>query len=514
MNGRIAAIVRADVLTRFRRLSTVVVFLLLSATAYLWVPDPASGKTIMAIGGARVLYNSAALGLSTATLATIFVGLFGFYVVSNAVQRDVTSRCGFVIAATDMRTSEYLFGKFMGNVVFLATFMGGYMLAAMAMLLVRGEAPLQPLVFARPYLAVVPSTIVFVSVIAILFESIPWLSGRFGDVVYFFLWASVLGVVVNAMEHGAQWARFIDFNGFGFLFNWTKETFHTQAMSIGQSSFDRSKALIITPDLTLTMGGLLARLTSTVAPLPLLGIALVFFHRFDPARVRTAGPKGKRSWSARLNMLAKPLVRPLVSIAMRGGSSPSLLRAAMSDALITISSYPVFALFFVFVAIGAFAGADILSIGFLFAGIFIADVASRDRRAGTLGFVWSSPLLQPRFVLWKLMSSTIVAATMLTPCLVRAAITRPVALPALIVACLFVAAMATGLGVISGNPKTFIVTYLTLWYIAVNDKGANDWTDFAGFFHLPSPTVMAGYAVAGLLFLAAGEALHRRRLEP
>ncbi|HXH41657.1 MAG TPA: hypothetical protein VNN08_23740, partial [Thermoanaerobaculia bacterium] len=130
--GRISAIVRADFLIRFRRLSTVIVFLLLSGFAYLWVPDPRSGMTLMQINGARVLYNSAAIGMGTSMLATIFVGLFGFYVISNAVRRDIDSRCGYVIASTTMRTSEYIFGKFLGNVVFLTTFVAGYMLASMA----------------------------------------------------------------------------------------------------------------------------------------------------------------------------------------------------------------------------------------------------------------------------------------------------------------------------------------------------------------------------------------------
>ena len=184
--GRIAAIVRADFLIRFRRLSTVVVFLLLSGFAYVWIPDPATGRTLMQINGARVLYNSAAIGMATSMLASMFVGLFGFYVISNAVRRDIDSRCGYVIASTTMRTSEYIIGKFLGNVVFLSTFMGGYMVASMAMLLVRGEAPLEPLIFMKQYAIMVPSTIVFVSVVAIVFESIPFLSGRFGDVAYFF----------------------------------------------------------------------------------------------------------------------------------------------------------------------------------------------------------------------------------------------------------------------------------------------------------------------------------------
>ena len=70
----------------------------------------------MQINGARAIYNSAAIGMATAMLATIFVGLFGFYVISNAVRRDIDSRCGYVIASTTMRSGEYLLGKFLGNV--------------------------------------------------------------------------------------------------------------------------------------------------------------------------------------------------------------------------------------------------------------------------------------------------------------------------------------------------------------------------------------------------------------
>ena len=100
---RFGAIVRADVLVRFRRPSTAVLFLLLCWFAYLWIPDPATGRALLQIGGKRALYNSAALGMATASVATIFIGLAGFYILSNAIRRDVQSRCGFVIASTTMR---------------------------------------------------------------------------------------------------------------------------------------------------------------------------------------------------------------------------------------------------------------------------------------------------------------------------------------------------------------------------------------------------------------------------
>ena len=96
--------------------------------------------------------------------------------------------------------------------------------------------------------------------------------------------------------------------------------------------------------------------------------------------------------------------------------------------------------------------------------------------------------------------------------LARAAITRPAAAIAIVVAVLFVCAAATSLGVMSGNPKSFIVLFLTFWYVAVNDKGSNPSLDFAGFFHTPPMSVVVGYFVATIAFIAAAEAMHRRAL--
>lgn len=139
MNGslrRIAAIVRVDFLVRFRRLSTLVLFLLLSAFAYVWLPAPSTGRTLIQINEHRAIYNSGAIGMGTASLGMFFVGLFGFYVISNAIRRDVVTRCGLVAASTPMRSSEYLLGKFLGNICFLTAFLGGFMLSSMAMVLV------------------------------------------------------------------------------------------------------------------------------------------------------------------------------------------------------------------------------------------------------------------------------------------------------------------------------------------------------------------------------------------
>lgn len=505
MIGRIGAIVRADFLIRFRRLSTVIVFLLLSGFAYVWIPAPSSGMALMVINRTRVLYNSAAIGMGTSMLAVIFVGLFGFYVISNAVRRDIDSRCGYVIASTTVRTSEYVIGKFLGNVVFLSTFVFGYMLASMAMLIVRGEAPLEPLIFMKQYAIIAPSTIVLVSVVAIVFESIPFLSGRFGDVLYFFLYGLSLAFVVNMMMHGGGLARYFDFSGFGYLMEQTHRNFHTDSMSIGASGFDATKPPMVIAGFNLGGGAWATRLVSTLSPIPLLLLAPLFFHRFDPARLRAAGAKGKRGWMRNINALARPFVRPLAAIPVRG--------AALKDAMMTFVSTPFTVFALIGITIAALANPASLPIAFAIVAVFIADVASRDRRAGTTGLIYAAPRLRERFVTWKLSSAAIVALLLLVaPILHTAAAQRARLLP-LIIGILFIAAAATSLGVISGNPKTFIVLFLTFWYVVVNDKGATKALDFAGFFSTPAVGVMGMYVGIAIGLIAMAEVVHRMRLQ-
>ena len=158
--------------------------------------------------------------------------------------------------------------------------------------------------------------------------------------------------MVNALENGgSRSVLYFDFNGFGYLFDFTKTVWHTKSMSIGQSSFDPKQAPVVVQGLWLNREWFLMRLASTLAPLPLLGIALLFFHRFDPSRVRSAGAKGKRSWIGLFNRMTKPLVRPFTAFAMRGG--------AASDAMLTIASTPVIALAAIGFSIAAIAGATL-----------------------------------------------------------------------------------------------------------------------------------------------------------
>lgn len=510
---RLAAIVRADFLIRLRRPSTIVVFLLLSAIPYLLIPKPSTGRALMQIGGQRALYNSATIGMATATLATMFVGLIGFYVISNALRRDVLSRCGYVIASTTMRGSEYLVGKFAGNVVFLSVFTAGFMATAMAMVVVRGEAPLEPWIFAKQYLMLAPPAIAFVSAIAILFESTPLLRSKLGDVLYFFLWIGLLGSVASMLEQGVgtSWAPFFDFSGFGVLLAQMRTYYGTNSLSIGSTTFDAAKGVFDFQGLHVTWYWVATRLTATLAPLALIGVARVFFHRFDPARVRAVpNEKTRRSWIGRLNLLSKPVARLLVRVL-----SPFAGRPAVTDALATIAAFPLVAVAMIFFAIVALAADDaqdlftgVLPVAFAACAIAIADISSREKRAGTTALVFAAPGLRTRFVLWKFASTLIVALAFLGVPLASAIVSRPQMTLALLVGVAFLAAASTALGILSSNPKTFIVGFLTFWYIATQDKGLSPELDFAGWFGTATPAVIAAYAAIALASLALAQLFH------
>ncbi len=511
---RVGAILRTDVLIRFRRFSTAVVFLLLSAFAYVWLPAPSTGRTLIQINGQRAIYNSGAIGMGTASLGMIFVGLFGYYVISNAIKRDIVSRCGLVAAATPMRSIEYLLGKFLGNIVFLGTFLGGFMLFSMAMLLVRGEARLEPLVFLRQYLLLTPAAIVLVSAVAVLFESIPWLSGKLGDVLYFFLWMGFISAVVGNEVNGGKWnwARCIDFTGFGFMIHQMQHTLHTDSIAIGSSPFDPTKPTIVFNGLNMTPDWIGPRVVSILLPLCLLPVAAFFFHRFDPVRLGPSVGRTSRTWLGKFQSLVKPLsrrvIRPLLILPRR----PSLGTAVWADAILTMTLSPLALLAFVGATILSVAGTKTLPVVFAILAIVISDMASRDVRAGTVANLYAVPGLREKFVWWKFGATLVFSLIFCAAAIFVTASRHPDRLGALIVGIIFVVAMATMLGTVSGTSKTFIVAFLSFWYLVVNDQGETRLLDFAGRYGSASNLTVLIYAALGGIAIVLAHVISRLRI--
>jgi ABC-type transport system involved in multi-copper enzyme maturation permease subunit len=245
---RILTIAATDVRMRVARGSTVVVLLALCVLAYVLVPDLSTGRALMQVNGHRALYNSATIALATSSLCATLLGLAGFYLTSNTVRRDMESRTGYVIASTRVRSIEYLTGKTLGSSAFLALVVLVYVLNVMAMQLLRGEARIVPLVYVVMFLAIVGPLIIVVSAIALMFACVRPLSGRMGDVLYFFLWAFLLSApAATAVGGGNGRGAYLDVFGMSFIINAANDQvtrdFHAHPeVSIGSSRFDATKA--------------------------------------------------------------------------------------------------------------------------------------------------------------------------------------------------------------------------------------------------------------------------------
>ena len=152
-----------------------------------------------------------------------------------------------------------------------------------------------------------------------------------------------------------------------------------------------------------------------------------------------------------------------------------------------------------------------LPIVFAVVAIIISDIATRDRRAGTIAILHGAPRLRERFVWWKFGSALVLSLILCLAPIARVGLQGPVIFH-LLIGIVFVAAAATSLGVMTSNSKTFIVGFLSFWYLVVNDHGATPWLDFAGFYGAASPQTMTLYLTLSILGLAAAEIFHRARL--
>lgn len=517
--SRIVAVLWTDLLIRIRKPSTLVSFLLLCFVAYLWVPDPDSGLALMTFAKQRVLYNSPAMAFATSLLCSVFLVLVGFYLVSHSISYDIRTRCGQLIAVTPTSSWEYLCGKFFGNLVFLTVLTIGYLLSSIIMQWVRGEAPLDLTAYLSQYLMMLPPPIVFVSAVALLFESIPRLAGKMGDVLYFFLWGLLLSAAVGlGAGPGANPAMYFDFTGLALVEQGLFSQPGTENVSIGVSPFDPDLGVKTWAGIEMKRDWISSRVVSVLASLPLLALATLGFHRFDPTKSRTLKTRSGRGWLRRLDLMMKPVGRLLGSILLAGsGRTRGIARAIVADAALTLQNNPLGSaallatLAISLLAPPVFLARFIMPVAIAAVAILVSGVSSREKRTGTTDLIGSVPRLADRYLLWKLGVTFLLGLAFTLVTILKLAPANPGVSLSLLGGTLLVASTATALGVLTGTPKAFIVLFLSFWYVSLNDGGKTPALDFAGFFGSADTRVGLFYLALAATLLLLAQFVYRAR---
>ena len=520
MNARriLYQMVRADFLERVRRYS----FLVTLAGALWLAYAVAAEKVWIVVGnGYRGVYNSAWIGALMAACCSTFLSLAGFYIVKNSIQRDSDSRVGQILAATPMRKDFYTLAKTLSNFAALACMVGVLMLAAVAMLTMRAEAHTFSLwKLWSPFLFIALPTMLLTGSIALLFETIPFLRGGAGNVIYFFLWTGGIALGATGID---------DPTGLQLIYRSTRRTL----IAIDPSSAKHF-------NFSLTIGGehamhtflwngidwtpqvLLIRLFWIAVAAGISLVASVFFHRFDPAR----------SWRAKANALTEV---PLSAAELGATPAPMPVTAAHLTPLARSSGGSAFGrlvLSELRLMLKAqrwwwYAGA---------AGLLIGQIVAPDPRvrSGFLTAAWIWPILlwsqmgcrEARYGTTALMFSSERSLWRQLPALwtaglclalltgagagVRLLTSLPTSgdshsLAAWFAGALFIPSLALALGIWSGGSKTFEAIYVVWWYIGPAHQIPG--LDFMGT--TPASSSPAAYSIAAAVLLLA--AYWRRR---
>ena len=110
---------KADYLERVRRYNFLITILVSIFIVFKFVPASNENYLTLSLNGIRGIYNSAWIGSTIATLASMLLSLPAFFLVKNAIERDVQTGVGQIIATTPITRWLYIMGKMWSNFVLL-----------------------------------------------------------------------------------------------------------------------------------------------------------------------------------------------------------------------------------------------------------------------------------------------------------------------------------------------------------------------------------------------------------
>jgi hypothetical protein len=470
-------LILGDIRERTRRYSFLITLLGTLFFGYLVI----TGKWTILLGDYRGVYNSAWVGSLMGSASTIMLAFFGFYLVKNSISRDRNTGVGQIIATTRLSNFSYIISKFISNFVVLS-FMAAVLAAAAVVmqLLSHVDDGFNFWALVAPFLFICLPVMTLVAAVAVLFESIKWLRGTFGNILYIFVaeFAFLSYLLFNN--------TFLDFGGFGLFIPSMEQAalaaypsaelgFEIGFVGFIEQTADRPLNLFVWNGIDWSFDLVPLRLLWMGCAVCIAGIAGIRFDRFDPARVKIKAPgRRKKKKVVRIEDTTEhhpPVLSwsELIPVKFRF----NFLRMWIAELRLMLKGYH-----WVWYLIAIGLAAVQLAVPFEYARKFAFPAAwiwplavwsvmgAREKRYNTGQLLFSSahPLSRQLPAIW--FAGLTVASLTGAPMLIRALIEGDAHLfNALLAGILFVPTFALGLGTVSGSKKLFQVVYLIMWYI-------------------------------------------------
>ncbi|MDR7272383.1 hypothetical protein J2X20_005057 [Pelomonas saccharophila] len=509
---------------RSRRVSSLVILLAVVGISWLMVLDPGSGSAMMVVNKQRIAYESQALAFATNLIASLLLGLAGFYLARGRTQEDLRCGAAGVLAATPVGSAQLLGARWLGAFGFLFSLGTVVMLTVWVLQLVRGEGPLQPLPYLQMLVLGLAPGLMLCASLAVLADAWLPLSAKRGDALYWLLWMVQFAFIPALLGQGGAvhlsgWQLF-DVNGMSPLLVGVSRLMDVSHISVGGSPFDASLPLLHMPEGLWTSELVALRVGSMLVALLPLVPAVMLFHRYAPDRVKLRNPNGRWRLVQGLQWLLRPLLKPLsfaLGLLLRASARlPGLPGRWLADVALVLLSQPLLALTLLAGAVACGVAPAQALPGLLAAtlcawGLAVSDVSSRDLQSGTLALASATPGGAWERGWRQALAAFGLGLMLVLPGLLRICSAAPLLALACVAGLLFLSAAAALLGRLTQGSRTFLALFLFALYLDLQKVGipALDLLGLAGAASVASAT---GYALAGVLgfaVLLAGPGLRR-----
>jgi ABC-type transport system involved in multi-copper enzyme maturation permease subunit len=431
--------------------------------------------------------NSAWIGTMTVLVLNSFLGLFGFYLVSDCIKRDIRTGVGQIIATTPVSRSVYLIGKWISNCLVLYMLVLILAIAALFMALFKSDATLDLGALLIPFLAVALPYMALIAAIAVVFDTVSWLRGTVGNAIYFFLW---MFLFMSSLKGGMLLPLLKDPLGIDVfrasLYAGANVAFPNEMIgSMGIAGFTDVQFKVFSwSGLAWTPGIIAGRWMWAVCGLGLILLSAVWFTRFDPSReglrrrrVKPEGTKEGEPVALHKNTLHRvlPDLSPLVSKLAQVNPFLGVLFAELRLLLngrrwwwwLGIIGLNIAMLICPLTTTKLY----LLSVAWLWPLPIWSEMGNRERKNSTYQMVFSSP----RPVLRQLPAAWLAGVLVTALFGIAGAVVFLLNgdLPGLagwMGAVIFIPSLALALGVFSSGSRVFEVVYLFWWYMGPYQK--------------------------------------------
>ena len=502
------SIIKADYLQRTRSYAFLITMLVSVCFAYTFVPPEGAKYDTVRIGDFVGENNAAWIGHITAIMASTFLWLLGFYLVSNGIKRDRETGVGQIIATSSMSNFKYLLAKAVSNFLVLLSITVVIMLMAVSLVLIRGgRYPFDAIQFFCPYLFATIPGIFFVSVLAVFAEVI---AGRYTilqNLGFFILFMLMVSQVDTSTSPNAH---YFDVLGVKQLTDGMEQVVNThysksaQTVSVGFIFSDHNTKHFLFQGTQWRAGYILSRFLWIGLSFIILFIAARLFHRFD-VKEKFAKKKIKKNLISESN-------RPLKEI-------------HLSELPVASSAYGIFPFIKIEFMMLLRKGPGwfwLLNLGGFIALIFMplttahqvglpllwflqinrwSDIATKERFNRTHYFTYAAYKPLGRLLASQLIAGILLAAILSFPLIIRYLISGDyLAVANIIAGAVFIISFAICSGIVSGGKRLFEIVFFMLTYANITAVPILDY--FGALHHSLNYITLLLINISGMLFTA------------